>query len=341
MDFAGLLNKITEKEDLNEDEARSLMQQAMSGDLGDIRLAALLAALRTKGETATEIAAFAAVMRENASPITVDNNSLIDTCGTGGDNSSLFNISTLSALVLSSRGLPVAKHGNRAVSSHMGSADILEQLGYPLTESPEQSAARLKEDSFVFLFAPSYHPAMKHAANVRKTLGVRTVFNILGPLANPAKAKVHLLGVFRKNLLAPMAGALQKLGTTNALVVHSEEGFDEISPLAPTSYVEVENDKITEGTFDPAPLKLEIKNLAEIQATSIERGLELARGVLGGTNRSTVEAVALNAVASQYLWEKHSGKNTQNLQEYMESNVPEMLEFILSGKAGQTVGRWK
>ncbi len=340
MEIHSLLNRILDGDSLDAAEATFLMEKAMSGELGEIRLSAFLSALRAKGETSEEIGAFAKVMRENAIPLHAPF-PVIDTCGTGGDHSSLFNISTLSALVLAARGYKVAKHGNRAVSSHMGSADILEALGYPLHETPQESLERLNKTGFTFLFAPSYHPAMKHAAHVRKELKVRTVFNLLGPLSNPTKAEIHVLGVFQEKLLDTMAKAIQFLGVKNALVVHSREGYDEISPLSKTSYAEIENQNITHGEIDPSLFGLSIQNVRDIQAFTADEGLAIAQGVLSGSHLAAIETVALNAAASEYLYEKHSGNNPGDLASFMKNRIPEIVSFIQSKKLKELTDAWK
>ncbi|RME89932.1 MAG: anthranilate phosphoribosyltransferase [Candidatus Hydrogenedentota bacterium] len=337
MEYKEIVEKLISGEVLNEQEATWIMSQTMEGSLTPSQIAGWLTALRSRKdpESAEEVAAFAKVMRQNAvslqeaakrANVQLPDN-LTDTCGTGGDKSNLMNISTLSAIVLASQGIPVAKHGNKSVSSACGSADILESLGYPLMETPEQTAQRIVDKKFGFMFAPQYHPAMKYAGPVRRELGIRTVFNILGPLSNPAAAKFHVLGVFSKDLMSLMAEALKKLGVVRAFVVHSEEGLDEISPVKKTYYLEIKKGEIKEGVFDPNPLQLEIRDLNEIRASNKEEALEKAKATLSGEFLPGIEAVALNTLAALYLHDE----STKDLQSYIEENFSDLVEQMKKG----------
>ncbi len=303
MEFRSLLEELLAGQNLPPEKITWLIAETMHGRLTMAQIAAWLVALRTKGETPEEIAACAKTMREMATPIVKDElpELFIDTCGTGGDRSHLINISTLVALTLASTGIPVAKHGNRAVSSSSGSADVLEAIGYPLEEDPQRIAARLRRTNFAFFFAPLYHPAMKHAGPVRRELGVRTIFNVLGPLANPAAAPVQLIGVYARELLMPVAETLRLLGLKAALVVHSDDGLDEISPLMPTHYVFLRSGKITTGVFQPPPQKY-LTSLDALRADTKEKSLADFRGVLQGTNMAGVYMTALNAAFARKLF---------------------------------------
>jgi len=306
------------------------MEQTMSGNLSPVQIGAWLVAIRLKGETADEISSFARIMREKAVPIPNLTEPLVDTCGTGGDKSSLINVSTLAALVLASMNIKIAKHGNRAVSSKSGSADLLEKLGYPLNETPQEVSNRIANKNFGFLFAPSFHPAMKFAGPVRKELGIRTVFNILGPLANPAKAQIHLMGVFNKELLQTMGSCMKKLGVTTALIVHSDDGLDEISPIARTNYVLIDRDKMETGIIDPSPFALKIKSLEEIILKENDDTLQRSLNILKGKERAATEVIALNVAAVLFLNDLYHKKTKENIQTYLTHRIPEIIQYIES-----------
>ncbi len=339
MQFNTLLEKLLNKEDLTTAEAEAIMLQTMQGELTPVQVAGWLVALRAKGETPDEITAAARIMRSKATALPGLENPLVDTCGTGGDKSSLMNISTLAALLIASKGIKVAKHGNRSVSSKSGSADILEKLGYPMNETPEQTAGRIKEKNFGFMFAPLYHPAMKHAIGARKELAIRTIFNILGPLSNPAGAEIHLLGVFTDQLLKPMATALSGLGVKQALVVHSTDGLDEISPVADTRFVYIDNGSVAEGTISVASLGLTIKSLAEIQVNDADDALAKTKQVLDGTLQPAIEAVALNSAALEYLYKKYQGESIE-LEKFLSDTVSENIDYLKAGKLADYVAGW-
>lgn len=331
LNYSPLLEKILQHQNLSLPEAEWLMEATMSGDLTPAQVAAWLAAMRSKGETSEEISSFARIMRKKAVEVKGLAGPLVDTCGTGGDKSNLINVSTLSALVLASMGIPVAKHGNRSVSSASGSADILEKLGYPLGESSTETVGRVQQKNFGFLFAPNFHPAMKYAGPVRKELGVRTVFNILGPLSNPASAEIHLLGVFQPELMRLMAECLEKLGVKTAMVVHSIEGLDEISPVNTTRYVLLHKGEFSEGEILPETLDLSVQSLSQIQAATAEECLERAKGVIEGIDRPAIEAVALNATAGHYLWDLHHGKTTLDPATYLAEHLKGVIHHVESG----------
>jgi anthranilate phosphoribosyltransferase len=337
--FTGVLEKLIGKTDLNSDEAVWLMNETMSGNLSPAQIAAWLVAMRVKGEIPLEISSFASVMRQKAVSLSGLGESLLepllDTCGTGGDKSNLVNISTLGAIVLASRAVRVAKHGNRSVSSNSGSADFLERAGYPLNETPQEIVSRINRKNFGFFFAPAFHPAMKFAGPVRKEIGIRTVFNILGPLSNPAHATIHLMGVFSRDYIKIMAEALQQLGAKTFLVVHSTDGLDEISPLAPTDYCLYHDGIFTNGSFNPGDSKsfpLKIKSLSELTVQNGDEAFDLGVKILSGLNEPGAEMVAMNAAAGEYLWELHQKKTSEDLQTYLISKTREIKEMILLGK---------
>lgn len=338
MEFKNLLEELLAARNLPDNEITWLISETMQGRLTPVQISAWLMALRMKGETPAEIAACAKTMRAMATPIRRDELPplFMDTCGTGGDRSHLINISTLVALTLAAQGIPVAKHGNRAVSSSSGSADVLESLGYPLEEDPQKITARLKAKNFAFFFAPLYHPAMKHAGPVRKELGVRTVFNVLGPLANPAAAPVQLMGVYAKELLVPMAEVLKLLGLKAALVVHSAEGLDEVSPLKPTDYALLYGGKIATGHYQP-PKQSHLSNLDVLKADTKEKSLALFREVIDGKHAAGMWMTALNAAFAVKLFSAvESG--AANLDPIpAEQDIQNIFTAIASGVLSKSV----
>jgi anthranilate phosphoribosyltransferase len=282
---------------LDQTEARSAMDEVMDGRVSPVRLAAFLTALRVRGETPDEIAAFAASMRTHCVRLDAPEGA-IDTCGTGGDGARTLNVSTLAALAAAGAGAVVAKHGNRSVSSSSGSADLLERLGVKIDCTPETAGRCLRETGFAFLFAPLYHPSMKHAMPVRRELGLRTVFNLLGPLCNPAGVRRQVVGIYSPALVRPICEALGELGAVKAMVVHSEDGLDEISPCAPTRFAIIENDRIREERVCPQDLGLEPVPLDALRVNSPEEAVALARTVLDGAEVPARRAVVLNAAAA-------------------------------------------
>jgi len=332
MSYNLLLEEILARQNLTDEKITWLISETMHGRLTPAQIGAWLMALRMKGETPAEIAACARLMREIATPIHRAELPplFIDTCGTGGDRSHLINISTLVGLTLAAQGIPVAKHGNRAVSSSSGSADVLEALGYPLEEKPELITARLKKNNFAFFFAPLYHPAMKHAGPVRKELGVRTVFNVLGPLANPAAAPLQLIGVYAQALLMPVAETLKLLGLKAALVVHSEDGLDEISPIARTHYALLFNGAITTGIFTP-PAQQHVPHLDVLRADSKEKSLAVFKDVIAGKNAAGAYMTALNAAFGKKLFEAVEGGTALGNPAPTPDEIVEQFDLIQSG----------
>lgn len=300
MELREALARVVDGRDLSRDEADALMRRVMEGEATPAQLGALLAALHAKGETVEEIAGFAAALRAYAVPVRVADGA-IDTCGTGGDGSGTFNISTVSAIVCAAAGVRVAKHGNRAASSACGSADVLEALGVRIDLGPEGVARCVEEAGVGFMFAPRFHPAMRHAAPVRRELGIRTVFNVLGPLANPAGVRRQLLGVATSRLGERMAQVLGALGAERVVVAHGEDGLDEISPCGPTTLYELRNGAVERRTLSPEDVGLERASREEIRGGDAGRNREIATRVLAGEPGGPRTAVLLNAGAALYV----------------------------------------
>jgi anthranilate phosphoribosyltransferase len=300
LDAREALGAIASGKTLTRAEAESAMGSVMAGEATPAQLGALLAALHMRGETADEIAGFASVLRANALRVVVDDGA-IDVVGTGGDRSNSINISTISALVVAGAGGHVAKHGNRAASSQCGSADVLEALGVKIDLGPSGVAACVREAGVGFMYAPRYHPAMRHAGPVRREIGIRTVFNVLGPLANPAGVRRYLLGVPSVALAATVAHALLELGVERALVVHGTDGLDEISPSAETRTWEVSRGTVREGSLVPEALGLTSAPRSEILGGDAVKNADAARGVLDGNAGGARTAVLMNAGAACWV----------------------------------------
>jgi anthranilate phosphoribosyltransferase len=295
------IDKLTRGESLADDEAAGAMEEIMDGVATPVQIGALLIALRMKGETVDEITGLARVMRSRAVPVDIGDSRVVDTCGTGGDRSGTFNISTAAALVASGAGVPIAKHGNRAMSSRCGSADVLEALGVEINLDAEEVARCVRHVGIGFMFAPLFHPAMKHAAPVRRELGVRTVFNILGPLTNPAGASAQVLGVADPSLAPKLAGALERLGAHHALVVHGYGGLDELSITGPSVVYHVRAGRTIEHlSLRPQDVGLETAPLDSIKGGSAEENAEIVRAVLSGETGPRRDVVLLNAAAALY-----------------------------------------
>ena len=290
-----MLNDLVSGQDLTQSQAHGLMTLVMAGEVPPARLAGLLIALRAKGETVAEITGFAKAMSENAVTVAPRRTDLVDTCGTGGDGSGTFNISTATAIVAAAMGCGVAKHGNRAVSSACGSADVLEALGVDIGLDAVQSAALVDEIGLGFLFAPGLHPAMKHAMPARRELGVRTVFNILGPLTNPAGARRQLLGVFDAALCRTMAEVLGALGSEKAYVVHGEGGLDEVSLYGPTHVAELNQGTVGTFIFHPSDVGLKTCQPEDLLGGSVEVNAQIIRDIMAGQTGPQADVVILNA----------------------------------------------
>jgi anthranilate phosphoribosyltransferase len=292
------LAQLLEGRDLGRDRARDVMSEIMSGEATQAQIAGFLVALRLKGETADEIAGCAEAMREHVLPVRPQRDDLVDTSGTGGDGASTINISTAAAIVAAAAGAAVAKHGNRAVSSASGSADVLEALGFSLEQPPERIAQSIDELGFGFMFAPTHHPAMRHAAPVRRELAARTVFNVLGPLTNPAGARAQVIGVYAKPLVRTIAEVLAQLGARRAFVVHGAYGIDELSPAGPNDVCEVVNGEVRARTIDPVELGLERCDPDELRGGSPAENAEAFREVLAGAVGGRRDAILLNAAGA-------------------------------------------
>jgi anthranilate phosphoribosyltransferase len=300
--FKDVLNQLLNRQDLSHDQMLAIMQQVMGGELTPAQIAAFLIALRMKGETVDEIAAATTVMRALSTKVDVHNTAnLVDTCGTGGDGIQTFNVSTASAFIVAAADAKVAKHGGRSVSSTCGSADVLEALGVNVNQTPEQVGKSVDEIGIGFMFAPNHHSAMKYAAPVRKELGVRTLFNLLGPLTNPASAKRQVMGVFDKALTAKLAQVLQKLGSEHVLVVHGADGMDEISFTGDTFVAELKDGKVSEYVLNPAQFGMQMHQLNEIQVQNAEESKAMILDVFSGKLGAARDIVLLNAGAAIYV----------------------------------------
>lgn len=297
-----ILTRIIQHQDIPHDEMLVLMRQIMQGELSPILMAAIIIGLRVKRESIEEIAAAAQVMREFATCVEVPNSDhLIDTCGTGGDTSHTFNVSTASAFVAAAAGANVAKHGGRSVSSKSGSADVLEALGIELNQTPQQIAQSISEIGVGFMFAPNFHSAMKHAAPVRRELGVRTLFNILGPLTNPAGAKNQLLGVFDAKLVNILVRVLQRLGSRHVMVVHGFDGLDEITITGKTTIGELKQGEVIEYAIQPEDFGLNRAPIETIRVSDLTQAKEMLLSVLDNQPGPARDIVALNAGAAIYI----------------------------------------
>ena len=299
--IAQAIRQVTEGSDLQREEMHELFGQMMDGGVTDVQKTALLVALRMKRETPDEIAGAAMAMRERVTPIETDRSNLVDTCGTGGDGRGTFNVSTVAALVAAGAGANVAKHGNRAVSSSCGSADVLSALGVKIDLDAPQMASVLRRVGIAFLFAPKLHPAMSAVAGVRRELGMRTMFNVLGPLTNPAFARRQVLGVYGARLVATVARVLASLGAEHSMVVHSEDGLDEISVSAPTYVSEVRNGEVRSYRITPEELGLRRHELSELAGGDAAANAAIARTILDGGNGARHDVVVANAGAALYV----------------------------------------
>ena len=304
MNMQDALARLVDRENLSRAEMAAVMRQVMSGDATDAQVGGLLVALRMKGETTDEIAGAAEVMRELATPVVVSDEHLVDLVGTGGDGANLFNVSTASSFVVAAAGARVAKHGNRSVSSTSGSSDVLEHLGVPLDLTPEQVARSIDEVGVGFMFAPAHHSAMRHAVGPRRELGMRTLFNILGPLTNPAGVKRQVIGVYSADLCLPMAQVLKTLGSVHAMVVHSDDGLDEISIAAGTMVAELRDGSISSYHITPEEFRQQRQSLDGLAVNSASGSADLIRRALKGAHdpaaRKAAGMLTLNGGATIY-----------------------------------------
>ena len=291
------ISKLIQRQNLNRQEAEEVLLEIMEGKSTDAKIAALLTALRMKGETIDEIAAFAKIMRQKAVNINPKVESLVDTCGTGGDNSNTFNISTACALVVSGAGIPVAKHGNKSVSSKCGSADVLAELGINIELNPKQVEKCIEETGFGFMYAPLFHPAMKFVSNARREIGVRTIFNLLGPLTNPANAKSQLIGVFDETLLEEIVKVLKYLGSSHVIAVNGSS-LDEITVCGKTKVCELKNNKIKSYFLEPMDFGFEKSNLHQIAGGSPAENSKIIIDILNGKKGPKRDVVVMNSAAA-------------------------------------------
>lgn len=301
MEIQAAIKSVMGRQDLSVDEMSSIMQQIMTGECTSAQIGGFLVGLRMKGETVDELAAAARVMRELSTRVEVGCDYLVDTAGTGGDSSGSFNISTASAIVAAAAGAHVAKHGNRSMTSNSGSADVLEAAGVKLDISPAQIGECIEQVGVGFMFAPAHHGAMKHAIGPRREMAVRTVFNVLGPLTNPAGAPNQLIGVFDDELVEPIAQVLQQLGSRHVMVVHAEDGMDEIGISSPTHVAELKDGEVSSYTITPSDFGMETAALDELKVDSAEQSLATIQAVLAGQAGAAGDIVCLNAGAAIYV----------------------------------------
>ena len=321
------LQRVIEHREIFHDEMLGLMRRIMTGEMSPVVMAALITGLRVKKETVGEITAAAQVMREFATPVHVaDTAHLVDLCGTGGDGAHTFNISTTAMFVAAAAGARIAKHGGRSVSSSTGSADALEALGAAIMLNAEQVAQCLADTGVGFMFAPSFHGAMKHAAPVRKELGVRTLFNILGPLTNPASAPNQLMGVFHADLVGIMARVLQRLGSDHVLVVHGSDGLDEMTLSGDTLVAELKNGQVSEYTVNPSQFGLAEHDGTLLKASNREVSIAIMRAVLDNQSGPARDIVLLNAGAAIYA---------ANVADSLADGVERAREALSSGRAAE------
>ena len=326
MDIQQALKVVVDKQDLTQQQMTSVMQHIMTGEATPAQIAGFLVALQMKGETVTEIAAAASVMRSLATPVDITAATLVDTCCTGGDGASTFNVSTASAFVVAAAGGQVAKHGNRSISSSSGSADVLEAAGVNLDITPEKVKHCIENIGVGFMFAQKHHGAMKHAIAPRKEIGIKTIFNLLGPLTNPAKAKHQVLGVFDKKWVEPMANVLKALGSKHVLVVHANDGFDEISIGASTFVAELKNDDIQCYEIEPEQFGLSRVPVESLSINNAHESLAVINAVFEGQTGPARNIVVLNAGAAIYA---------ADIATSLEAGIKQAQTVIDSGMAKQ------
>jgi anthranilate phosphoribosyltransferase len=318
------IEKVIRGTDLTEAEMIEVMEQIMSGEATEAQMASFLTALKVKGESIEEITGGARVMREKAEAVELQNYYTVDTCGTGGDALGTYNISTAVSIIAAAGGVTVVKHGNRSVSSKCGSADVLEELGINIELSPEQVTQCVKDIGIGFLFAQKFHSAMRYVGKTRKELGFRTIFNILGPLANPANANAQVLGVFDRSLVFPMAEVLRELGLNKAMVVHGEDGLDEITISGNTYVCELNDGKLAEYTITPEEFELARATVEDILGGDKTVNAQIIRDLLNGQTGPKRDILLLNAAAALYVGEKATS---------LKDGITKAAELIDSGKA--------
>ncbi|TDT40279.1 anthranilate phosphoribosyltransferase [Halospina denitrificans] len=334
MDIKTAIAKVAERQDLTTDEMKAVMRIIMQGEATDAQIGGFLVGLRMKGETIDEITGAVEVMRELVTGVNINASPVVDIVGTGGDGANLFNVSTAATFVIAGAGGHVAKHGNRSVSSRSGSSDLLDQAGLRLEMTPEQITRCVNETGVGFMFAPNHHKAMKHAVGPRKELGMRTIFNILGPMTNPAGVKHQLIGVFNGDLCAPMAEVLRRLGSEHILVVHSDDGLDEISLASHTRVAELRNGEVTEYRIRPEDMGIKSQAITDLQVADATESLELIRAALGpnpeGRAALARDMIALNAGAALYA---------ADLADTLEAGASKALDAMASGAALERMDR--
>jgi len=328
MDIQAAIKAVIARQDLSSDEMISVMQQIMTGECTASQIGGFLVGLHMKGETVDEISAAARVMRDLSTRVEVNTDHLVDTAGTGGDSSGSFNISTASAIVAAAAGAKVAKHGNRSMTSNSGSADVLEAAGVKLDISPQQVAECVEQIGVGFMFAPAHHGAMKHAIGPRKEMAVRTIFNVLGPLTNPAGAPNQIIGVFHDELVELMANVLKQLESHHVMVVHAEDGLDEISISAPTHVAELKDGKVNSYTISPSDFGMDPASLDELRVNSPEQSLDMIRAVLADNAGPARDIVCLNAGAAIYV---------SGCADTLAAGVEAAKVAISSGKAAEVL----
>ena len=326
MNIQTAIQKAIEHQNLTQEEMTDVMKKIMTGQATDAQIGGFLVAMRMKGETVEEITAAASVMRELSTKVDLDTENLVEIVGTGGDGSSSFNVSTASCFVVAAAGGRVAKHGNRSISSKSGAADLLEAAGVNLNISADQVKQCVEKVGVGFMFAPLHHSAMKHAIGPRKEMGIRTLFNLLGPLTNPAGTPNQLLGVFSKDWVRPIADVLNKLGGNHVMVVHADDGMDEISIATPTSVAELNDGQVTEYSIKPEDFGMLTHPLNEIRVANAEESLEMVNSVLNNEASAARDIVALNAGAAIYV---------AGLESSHQAGINRALEVIASGAAKQ------
>jgi len=324
MDMQSAIKAVTENKNLSDTEMTAVMRLIMTGEATQSQIGGFLIGLRMKGETIDEIAAAAHVMRELAAKVDISGPHLVDTCGTGGDASSTFNISTASAFVVAAAGGKVAKHGNRSITSKSGSADVLETAGVNLELNPDQVAKCVNEIGVGFMFAPKHHGAMKHAIGPRREMGVRTIFNVLGPLTNPAGAPNQVLGVFSDAMVEPLANVLKKLGSDHVLVVHSEDGMDEISIGASTHIAELKDGEVRDYFITPEEYGFDRTDISMLAVDGSEQSLQVIREVFNNEPGPARDIVAMNAGAAIYA---------AGLENSLDAGIKTALDVIENGGA--------
>ena len=301
MEVKESINKINKGQDLSKKEISSVMNQILTGSVTQDQIVSFLGSLSAKGESIEEVIGSAEVMRDLSSKVSVNQEHLVDTCGTGGVGSGIFNVSTTAAFIASSCGAKVAKHGNRSTTRQSGSADLLETAGVALELNPDQVKQCIENVGVGFMFAPAHHSAMKYAVGARKELGIKTIFNLLGPLTNPAGALNQVLGVFDNKWVRPIAEVLKRLGSKNVLVLHSQDGLDEISTASSTSVAELRDGKIKEYSISPNDFGFKTLAIEELKVSSPEESLQIAKEALKGENQAAAQMVAMTSGAALYV----------------------------------------